>query len=176
VSIIKDGDQYYEAHTFLSSGTLSIDAVPDADNGLLARALVVAGGGSSSESVLTGSSIDGVNYYGNIGGEINPGESDKAGGGGGAGGAGKAAVALRDDIENDAGGPGRVNSINGTAVTYAAGGDVAPDYNQSKAQWSDKHGAPNTGNGGAGAWNGNGGSGIVIVRFPARPNEQYSWR
>jgi hypothetical protein len=46
VSIIKDGGNYYEVHTFITSGTLSVNSVPEADS-LTARMLVVAGGGGA---------------------------------------------------------------------------------------------------------------------------------
>jgi hypothetical protein len=68
------------------------------------------------------------------------------------------------------GGAGRSNSITGSEVTYAAGGDV---YTQKGKVIEDAgaSGTDHTGNGGSGARNGRGGaggSGIVIVRLPLK--------
>jgi hypothetical protein len=115
VSIIKDGDQYYEAHTFLSSGTLSIDAVPDADDSLSARALVVAGGGGGGSN----------NHNPNSG-------NDQGGGGGGGVAYSKAAKLSKEKYfvvvglggtsqKNNAGVNGGDSSL-GTIVTAIGGG------------------------------------------------------
>jgi hypothetical protein len=87
-----------------------------------------------------------------------------SGSGGGAGGPG--ADRINGGIQE--GGPGRSSTLrNGTAVTYATGGKSR------RTQGSGDDGPPNTGNGGgsgaringSGYRGGNGGSGIVIVRF-----------
>ncbi|MDR2659420.1 MAG: hypothetical protein LBC27_05450 [Spirochaetaceae bacterium] len=131
-----------------------------------------SGGGSSSPAVLQGTYPSGIAVsYGNLGG-VNMSDGDYSAGGGGAGGPGLtgATVDTKTEAEADArGGPGRVSNITGSNVTYSRGGGTAPGYNWN---WAGKTGTPNTGNGGGGSWNhrgGAGGSGIVIVRFPAKP-------
>jgi hypothetical protein len=122
-----------------------------------------SGGGSSSPNVLPGT---GGNSYGYQGGVTSSG--DYAAGGGGAGGTGTIRFVERNNTPS-CGGPGKASSITGTSVTYAAGGSI-PVNSSSKGI----SGAANTGNGGGGGWNrggGNGGSGIVVVRFQARPND-----
>jgi hypothetical protein len=120
-----------------------------------------SGGGTTSPEVKPG--IGGTSY-GNIGGTgISAG--DDAGGGGGAGGPGKFGHVPGKDF----GGPGRSSDITGSPVIYAAGGDVAANGQVFGGYTGDA----NTGNGGGGGWNysgGAGGSGIVVARFPARPN------
>lgn len=80
-----------------------------------------------------------------------------SGGGGGAGGAATTGI----------GGAGLSNSISGSAVTYAAGGQG--NTNGLTSGVTSPPAPSNTGNGGAGGWSatgGNGGSGIVIIRYP----------
>jgi hypothetical protein len=124
-------------------------------------------GGKSSPNVKAGT---GGNSFGNKGGTTTNDNSNYAGGGGGAGGAGKSGDAGADGGPADRyAGPGRSNNITGGNVTYAAGGPTTAPRSVSNANYAGVSGAVNTGNGGGGAWNnkgGNGGSGIVIVRFP----------
>jgi hypothetical protein len=118
VSIIKESNQYYEVHTFITSGTLSFNSVPAED---LTAWVLVVGGGSAGH---------------------------KPGNGGGS-----------------SGGPGITSSITGTSVSYAAGGG---------SNVPAENGGQGAGNGGrqSGRYTTSyaGGSGIVIVRFPAKPN------
>jgi hypothetical protein len=96
------------------------------------------------------------------------GYSYTAAGGNGAGGTGKSVSSSNDRNGfyqySNSGGAGKGSDITGKEVTYAAGGGTA------YARYATGvHGSPNTGNGGGGALDGaggNGGSGIVIVRFP----------
>ncbi|MDR2659567.1 MAG: hypothetical protein LBC27_06210 [Spirochaetaceae bacterium] len=132
-----------------------------------------SGGGSSSPAVEpqtypTGQAV----AYGNIGGVITTDDSSFAAGGGGAGGAGAEGSTENINLENSIarGGPGKESSITGAAVTYSRGGGTPVRDNSWKT--AGRTGEPNTGNGGGGAWNnigGAGGSGIVIVRFLAKP-------
>ena len=121
--------------------------------------------------------VSGITQYGNPGGAW-PSPGGNGGGGGGAGGAGVGAN----------GGIGRASSISGTSVTYAGGGDGADQPNSKGGPGQNGHpggggynngspgpqphrnGAPGTGGGGAagyGSWSsgGNGGPGIVIIRY-----------
>jgi hypothetical protein len=64
------------------------------------------------------------------------------------------------------GGPGTANSITGSSITYAAGGNGA---NPSDNTGGSVSGSANTGNGGGGSRSetaGNGGSGVVIIAYP----------
>ena len=122
--------------------------------------------------------VSGITQYGNAGGAWS-GPANTGGGGGGAGGAGNS---------NGAGGIGRASSISGISVTYAGGGDGANPPNSiggsgqngnpggggynngSPGPQPHRNGAPGTGGGGAagyGSWSsgGNGGPGIVIIRY-----------
>ena len=116
--------------------------------------------GSSTQSSQN-SGISGIAQYGNAGGAA-AGYQSGAGGGGGAGGAGQARSA------GGAGGSGRANSITGSSVTYAVGGNGgATGYANGSA------GTNGRGNGASGATSSHpsegqgaaGGSGIVIVRY-----------
>jgi hypothetical protein len=132
-----------------------------------------SGGGTTSPAVKAG---NGGTSYGNIGGIITE-SGDTSAGGGGAGGSGNSGAVRGDNNTTrtqNFGGPGISSSITGAPVIYAAGGDATPYSGGNDTTHRGNDGAPNTGNGGGGAWNnsgGNGGSGVVIVRFPARPNE-----
>jgi hypothetical protein len=84
------------------------------------------------------------------------GGSTYGGGGGGSAGVGTAGTTG----QNAAGGAGTSNSITGTAVTYAAGGNGGNANGGAFVS-----GAANTGNGAG--YGGNGGSGIVIIRYQA---------
>lgn len=118
-------------------------------------------GGSATHPQNGGSNIAGLQGY--IGGNDNDGNSTASGGGGGAGGSGGNASSTN---VGGAAGAGLSNSITGAAVTYAAGGP-------GRAGGVAANGAnatTNTGNGaqggqGVNAIGGNGGSGIVIIRF-----------
>ena len=127
------------------------------------------GGGNSSGGATTQSSYTGATTYGNAGGSSVRADSKSGGGGGGAGSAGSASEVL-GTYQGGVGGSGANSSLRtGSAVTYAAGGDGgsnAVNINRTNE-------AANTGNGGDGAnWNnvaakvgGNGGSGILIIRY-----------
>ena len=96
-----------------------------------------AGGYTPVEGYAGGSPTSGVTY---------------SGGGGGAGAAGT------DNALTGGGGAGVANSITGSSVTYAVGGDVS----------GGAAGTANRGNGGSGAvevGGGSGGSGVVIIRI-----------
>ena len=118
-----------------------------------------AAGASTQSSQNSG--VSGIAQFGNAGGAA-AGYQSGAGGGGGAGGAGQARSA------GGAGGAGRANSITGSSVTYAVGGNGgATGY---------VNGSPGTngrGNGASGATSSHpnegqgaaGGSGIIIIRY-----------
>ena len=118
-----------------------------------------AAGASTQSSQNSG--ISGIAQFGNAGGAA-AGYQSGAGGGGGAGGVGQARSA------GGAGGSGRANSITGSSVTYAVGGNGgATGY---------VNGSPGTngrGNGASGATSSHpnegqgaaGGSGIIIIRY-----------
>mgnify|MGYP001202055327 CR=1 FL=1 len=116
--------------------------------------------GSSTQSSQN-SGISNIQQFGNAGGAA-AGYTSGAGGGGGAGGAGQSRSA------GGAGGSGRANSITGSSVTYAVGGNGgATGYANGSA------GTNGRGNGASGATSSHpsegqgaaGGSGIVIVRY-----------
>ena len=116
--------------------------------------------GSSSGGSTTQANSGGATGYGFGGGSSGYGV---AGGGGGAGGAGSNSVA------SGGGGAGKVSTITGASVTYAAGGNVAGGV----------AGSANTGNGGSGGWgNGavgyTGGSGVVVLKYLATLTATYS--
>ena len=111
---------------------------------------------------------------GNPGGprETNPNNN----GGGGSGGGGAGATGSSGQVSGTypknggSGGSGVPNNITGSGVTYAVGGDGGPT-----APYSPSAGAANTGDGGDGGGGnyppspnvagGNGGSGIVVIRY-----------
>ena len=103
---------------------------------------IVSGGSTGAGTVLAGAR--------RLGGQGNDGYAGSPGGGGGAGGDGTTGSAAGSI------GPGRTSDIviNGTPVTYAAGGQGGT---------TNTNGPANTGNGGAGD-TGAGGSGLVVVR------------
>jgi hypothetical protein len=160
----------------------------DADNGGI-LAYGGGGGGSTGGSGKDGGSGGGSRYvagnekagkggtsYGFPGGSSQAG-GNTAGGGGGAGGPGSGGeVAGANNTNGLYGGPGRENDITGQPKVYAAGGMTSPYMTGPSTHTPyhvGKNGDPNTGNGGGGAWNnpgGNGGSGVVIIRLPAKPN------
>ncbi|MFA5105989.1 MAG: glycine-rich domain-containing protein [Candidatus Micrarchaeia archaeon] len=133
----------------------------------------VSPGGSSNQN-----SINGSNSYGNSGGAGPGSGGQSAGGGGGAGAAGQASVS--GDI-GGAGGAGMAFSITGSSVYYAGGGGGSGNSGTASGGsggggsggnggTSPTSGTASTGGGGGGsrqyASGANGGSGIVIVRYP----------
>jgi hypothetical protein len=135
------------------------------------------GGVSYASSSAGGNATSGQGYAG--GGPV---DNNTGGGGGGAGGAGSGGA-------SGAGGNGLPNSITGSSITYAGGGGgwkrFAPAALggtggggtggvSSKANATINDGGPNLGGGGGGGpgdggnvRNGNGGSGIVILKYLA---------
>jgi hypothetical protein len=146
-------------------------------------------GGGSTYGATIGSGTEGQGNNGGLGvGAIDPGESGGGGGGAGAVGAGGSA----DDGGN--GGAGTSSSISGSAVTYAGGGGGGNGITGGPVTGTGNGGTggaggggnggtqsngvaatANTGGGGGGAGSnspdqnsigGDGGSGIVIIRYP----------
>jgi hypothetical protein len=116
------------------------------------------GAGLPTSSIAGGSGNQGgyspvEGYAGGAGGSGSP----QAGGGGGSSGVGST---------SGAGGAGTSNSITGSSLTYAAGGNGIGDISTGGGA---SDGSVNTGNGGGGwlggADVGDGGSGIVVVRY-----------
>ena len=131
-----------------ASGTANGTAGDSYIDGLLGS---FGGGGFVSTSPTIGASTAaGTPAARRLGGQGNLGFAGAPGGGGGAGGAGTTGSAAGSI------GPGRTSDIviNGTPVTYAAGGQGGT---------TNTNGPANTGNGGAGN-TGTGGSGLVVVR------------
>lgn len=128
-------------------------------------------GGGGSHPVLTGAAgISGQGFAGGDGLSIG---NFSGGGGGGASGAGTTATS---GVAAPAGGPGTQSSINGSSVTYSAGGT---GRNRNTGNTDGTSGSNNTGNGGnagastiGNALGGNGGSGIVIIRYPIGIRQQ----
>jgi len=120
-------------------------------------------GGSGGGGMWVGSNVQGGKGTGNLG-SYTPVEGYDgglaAGGYYGGGGGGSSAAGTDSVTGTGGGGAGTVNTINGSSVTYAAGGDVA----------TAAAGTANRGNGGASNTPNtsgyiNGGSGIIIVRY-----------
>jgi len=119
------------------------------------------GGGGGSNAGTTGSTGGAGNTpsttpsQGNNGGDVTFGNGNGGGGGGSSGVGGAGGVPGN-------GGAGTANSITGSSVTYARGGD--------NSSGTGADGAANTGNGGEGAGqensSGAGGSGVVILSMP----------
>jgi hypothetical protein len=114
-------------------------------------------GGTATQTSPAGGTGYGFNGSGNPSTSFGSAWGDiPSGAGGGAGGA----------ASNNTNGPGRANSITGSSVTYAVGGNGSTYYAADAA-----NAAANTGNGGngGGASNGGdggiGGSGIVIIAY-----------
>lgn len=125
-----------------------------------------AGDGSVSSTGGAGneggySPVEGYAGGGNAGNIASP---YPAGGGGGAGGVGSNATASL----GGAGGIGVTSAISGTSITYAVGGDGGVG---ASSIGNGANGTANQGNGGFGSrqtttgLGGNGGSGVVIVRY-----------
>lgn len=126
--------------------------------------------------------LGGTGLYGGDGGDGSrryDGNGNGGGGGGGAGGNGQdAAITISGN-----GGIGVIQTITGSSVYYAGGGGgggliggVGGLGGGGNGDETSHHGAPNTGGGGGGGgsksfgyysqtWVGNGGSGVVIVKF-----------
>lgn len=136
------------------------------------------GGAGYSAGALTGGT--GTAGQGYAGGSNIASGSYPTGGGGGAGGVGANAVST---TVSGAGGVGVSSSITGTATMYAAGGGGGIQSGTAglggsgiggngSAVGNGTAGAVNTGSGGGGGKNfnayygGNGGSGIVVIRYP----------
>jgi hypothetical protein len=113
-----------------------------------------SGGGAGFSSTTTTVGGTGTAGQGNNGG--NEGSGGGGSGGGGAGGAGT----------NPTGGAGLANSITGTSIIYAIGGQ---GNGAAGIGVTPSNPLANRGIGGDAGWNsigGNGGSGLVIVRYP----------
>jgi len=134
----------------------------------------------------------GTSGQGNQGGRSNRSAYGAGGGGGGAGGAGGDATAQTSEIGRGGdGGVGVQNSITGSAVFYAGGGGGGVNTNSTAATAGGNGGAGGGGDGGLSAnsggnngtdglggggggadyetdhLGGNGGSGVVILRYPS---------
>ena len=123
-------------------------------------------GGGGCYSATYGAGITGQGYRGGSSGNSSGNGSGGAGGGSSAVGPnGTTGIA-----NGPAGGAGTSNSITGSAVTYAAGGNGG----YSNTTNNGGSGSANTGNGGGGgslyaggnSGGGNGGSGIVVLKYP----------
>ena len=154
-----------------------------------------SGGGAGSHQAPAGTSnftgSAGTTNQGYRGGNCSGGSNPQGAGGGGGGGAGAQGTDVAtNNLNGGAGGVGVPSNIDGTA-TYrgGGGGGSAWSSNQNTAgaggtggggkgartdntsSDQNEHGAANTGGGGGGGKannnQGNGGSGIVIVRYPA---------
>tara|TARA_R110000868_G_scaffold411190_1_gene702205 strand:+ start:830 stop:2236 length:1407 start_codon:yes stop_codon:yes gene_type:complete len=145
-----------------------------------------AGGGSFGTSSASTGGAGTANQGYNGGGTTSNGPWGSGGGGGGAGaigGSGTSGSSSPNAI-GGAGGAGVANSITGSSVTYAGGGGASTGYGSQGAGGSGGGGAGTkssingnagtfaTGSGGGGNGNqgypaigGNGGSGIVIIRY-----------
>jgi hypothetical protein len=149
-----------------------------------------SGGSGGGGGDCSGFSTSGANRFGgngtagqgNRGGDGTvPGGSERTGGGGG--GAGSDGQATISASQAGAGGTGISSSIIGINVFYAGGGGGAVHSGtdgigglggggSGSSTESVKTGLPNTGGGGGGGRSptagGNGGSGIVVIRYPLR--------
>ena len=117
------------------------------------------GGNNSNGGAATQGNSGGLTGFGGAGRNDNS--------GGGAAGSGGGASAQTPPLGPTAiGAPGRINSISGNSIAYAAGGGVNYIANLSAGI----SGSANTGNGGMGMYQANsgaGGSGIAIIRYLA---------
>ncbi len=144
-----------------------------------------SGGGSRGSPAGLGLQSDSdAGGYGHDGAEWRANAGDAAGGGGGAG---SAAPSIDDFAVGGSGGDGRLFSISGDAVFYAAGGGGGAAQsgimgvggsgiggNGANDETAPTAGRAHTGSGGGGGnnnWRGAaGGSGVVIVRYAAPPD------
>lgn len=115
------------------------------------------GGNNAAGGAATQTPSGGLTGFGNAG--AASGDGGFGGGGGGAGGAGGLTGALSPVRRNA--GVGKSSSITGSPTTYATGGRYVTPV---------ESGSANTGDGGSGMYqtaSGAGGSGIVVLRYPA---------
>jgi hypothetical protein len=136
-------------------GVYNIDGKPGSGTTSFASKMGSGGGGRGSFGESFPAGVGGTGSTN--GGAGTVGAMGSSGGGGGAGGDGRDAT----DTSGGKGGSGTVSTISGGSVTYATGG-TGSVKNPSAAQ-------ANTGNGGDGVFlysGTDGGSGIVIIRFP----------
>tara|TARA_B110000495_G_scaffold171752_1_gene160215 strand:+ start:929 stop:1822 length:894 start_codon:yes stop_codon:yes gene_type:complete len=122
------------------------------------------GGGGGNDSARAGGSA--TAGQGNDGGASQTSGASAAGGGGGAGGVGGTSTGASLGT-GGVGGAGLQSSINGTATYYSAGGGgvngyTSPADGANGTGWAN---AANLGHGGGAVTNGNGSSGIVIIRY-----------
>lgn len=170
-----------------SSFAGSVTALGGGGGGSHARVapLVGASGGGGTNGYINGAA--GTVGQGYAGGSHPSNGADTGGGGGGAGGPGLASTTTRSGD----GGPGKASTITGAVVYYGGGGGGGARSNatagiggiggggigtNASALATSQAGQPNTGGGGAGGGHngvstsarigGNGGSGVVIVRYP----------
>jgi len=123
-----------------------------------------SGGGAGARSGTAGASGgSGTAGQGNDGGSrpLISG-SNGAAGGGGAGGAGSDVIA---NGTGRAGGAGLANSITGSSITYATGGNGGSVSGGTSSNAASNTGNGGTGGGAAGGSGGAGGSGIVVVSY-----------
>jgi hypothetical protein len=197
ISFVEIEEAIYEVHkfTYADGATEYLDLTAAAPDGLTAWILVVAGGGvvGGGSYPSGGGGAGGVGEHeaypltagtyevvvgaggaGGIGNQNNSTDGNNGGnstfgtdlfvaygGGGGVGGAGSMANA--NTSIGTGGVAGLEKDITGETITYTAGGNIVHEQHHGTA------GAPGTGSGGSGRWNGPGGaggSGVVIVRFP----------
>lgn len=132
------------------------------------------GGGNYNDAIITFSGAQGTPGQGHDGGDgqsHTTANNRRSGGGGGAGGRGS------HFNEGSHGGPGITSDITGEEKGYAGGGGGqnngfggtgthgGGDGQPNTSGGGGENGEPNTG-GGGGAPNGNGGSGVVVLRYP----------
>ena len=142
------------------------------------------GGSGGGGGIYTGNGGAGMTGQGFAGGNGAGAGNLAAGGGGGSGGAGGNASGVGESAQGGSGGPGTSNDITGAASFYAAGGggrgcgSNAVDTSAGRVA-AESSAAANTGSGGGGGGDegaagcttvgdlagGNGGSGVVIVRY-----------
>ncbi|MDR1149706.1 MAG: hypothetical protein LBK66_13860 [Spirochaetaceae bacterium] len=171
VSIIKDGNQYYEVHTFITSGTLNFFTTPSIP--VIADYLIVAGGGGAGgllyenetgkpltleagSVTITVGAGGATEQQGNAGGNSAIGNIVVPGGG--------APWTVPSDTS-------WVSSVTGGTTEFSRGGNGGGTNSPA----SGASGA-NYGDGGSAGKNpqmpgGSGHSGIVVIRFPAKTND-----
>jgi hypothetical protein len=180
--------------TIGAGGTGTKSRGSSGNNSVFASITSVGGGAGGSAddgnnpSGLSGGSGGGIGGYGGTYGAGTSGQGYSGGvngyagsGGGGAGGVGGDAASISGATQ--VGGVGVQTLINGTLTYYAGGGGGAPNSGSAagglggggagQGTGNGTAGTPNTGGGGGGAtqdyvggvYGGNGGSGIVIVRY-----------
>jgi hypothetical protein len=175
------------ATTTLTTGTFNIVVGGSAATSSFVNLIALAGGNANGGNGGSGAGGGGGANPGGTGslGQGSSGGSGgiaAAGGGGGAGATGQAGGTLSLNI-GGAGGSGLASSITGFTTYYAGGGGGGPHSGygaptggpggqggggSGSSGVSGQNGQPNTGGGGGGSYGGasNGGSGIVIIRYP----------